>query len=360
MKKSLAIVLIGLVLSSCSTNPEAHMAFEEVRYIREFPRTYSLTAQDAESVDFGIIGTQDFIVHDSLLILSTANKNGFLTFLSLPDHRNLGSYLLLGNGPQEFIMPPWISQSVFYREKGDLCFTLHNVVRKRLECFNVTRTLESKRLHLSTIKDSLVSTAFRFLYINDSTFMCREITSDETRQIRYFIENGRRTEPLCLIPLNESRVNPGHGDYNILATLIQYNPDRRRVVEAPTLLNHINLYAPDGSFARTICVGKRLDKTKDIQAREYGERIRTYMHLLAYPDFFGALYFGATEKEFELEPGKISPVIQLFDWDGEPLAEIRLPYMATAFDFDLKNGALYTFDRTSEQFQKYDITDLNF
>ena len=51
MKKSLAIVLIGLVLSSCSTNPEAHMAFEEVRYIREFPRTYSLTAQDAESVD---------------------------------------------------------------------------------------------------------------------------------------------------------------------------------------------------------------------------------------------------------------------------------------------------------------------
>lgn len=111
MKKSLAIVLIGLVLSSCSMNPEAHMAFEEVRYIREFPRTYSLTAQDAESVDFGIIGTQDFIVHDSLLILSTANKNGFLTFLSLPDHRNLGSYLLLGNGPQEFIMPPWISQS---------------------------------------------------------------------------------------------------------------------------------------------------------------------------------------------------------------------------------------------------------
>ena len=106
MKKSLAIVLIGLVLSSCSTNPEAHMAFEEVRYIREFPRTYSLTAQDAERVDFGIIGTQDFIVHDSLLILSTTNKNGFLTFLSLPDHRNLGSYLLLGNGPQEFIMPP--------------------------------------------------------------------------------------------------------------------------------------------------------------------------------------------------------------------------------------------------------------
>lgn len=224
MKKSLAIVLIGLVLSSCSTNPEAHMAFEEVRYIREFPRTYSLTAQDAESVDFGIIGTQDFIVHDSLLILSTANKNGFLTFLSLPDHRNLGSYLLLGNGPQEFIMPPWISQSVFYRKKGDLCFTLHNVVRKRLECFNVTRTLESKRLHLSTIKDSLVSTAFRFLYINDSTFMCREITSDETRQIRYFIENGRRTEPSCLIPLNESRVDPGNGNYNILAILIQYIP----------------------------------------------------------------------------------------------------------------------------------------
>ena len=73
MIKSLAIVLICLVLSSCSTNPEAHMAFEEVRYIREFPHTYSLTAQDAESVDFGIIGTQDFIVHDSLLILLLHN-----------------------------------------------------------------------------------------------------------------------------------------------------------------------------------------------------------------------------------------------------------------------------------------------
>ena len=50
--------------------------------------------------------------------------------------------------------------------------------------------------------------------------------------------------------------------------------------------------------------------------------------------------------------------IFLFDWNGEPLAQLNLNDFATAFDIDLINGYLYTLDWRTEAFYKYDIREI--
>ncbi len=52
------------------------------------------------------------------------------------------------------------------------------------------------------------------------------------------------------------------------------------------------------------------------------------------------------------------PKIQLFDWNGNPLAEILLDRQATSFDIDFVNGNLYILDGQTEEFYRYDIGNL--
>ena len=55
---------------------------------------------------------------------------------------------------------------------------------------------------------------------------------------------------------------------------------------------------------------------------------------------------------------KKEPIIRLFDWEGNPLAEIKLNRFITSFDMDLRNGYLYTMDHQTDEFYQYDIQNI--
>ena len=129
------------------------------------------------------------------------------------------------------------------------------------------------------------------------------------------------------------------------------------VVEISSTLNHINLYSFDGSKTRTICVGKKLDNIDELQVLPKWKMPYSYMNLRVYPHFFGALFLGVTKKTFQTKRVHM-PKIQLFDWNGNPLAEILLDRQATSFDIDFVNGNLYILDGQTEEFYRYDIGNL--
>jgi hypothetical protein len=89
---------------SCGDSVGGYMCFDDVRYIRGFPQTFSLDS--AVELDLDIIGMRDFRIEDSLLIVSTANSNGLWSFFSLPEYKFLGKYLSRGQGSNEFIQNP--------------------------------------------------------------------------------------------------------------------------------------------------------------------------------------------------------------------------------------------------------------
>ena len=52
------------------------------------------------------------------------------------------------------------------------------------------------------------------------------------------------------------------------------------------------------------------------------------------------------------------PSILLFDWDGKPLAELKLTRFVNSFDIDMVNKTLYVFDVYNDKMFAYDLSEV--
>jgi len=331
------------------------MTFDEVRYVDTFPQTFSLNngvEVDLESMD--ILGVNGFRVYDSLLIMSTRDTEGFWYFLSLPDCRYLGKFLTMGQGPYEFYEPPAVEQSEVMRENGNLFAVIYHFHQGKLYKMNIDESLRNRQLNIKTIHDALPTELFDFVMIDSLTYFCKEISDNETQQNRYILVSGERIVPRNFEKLNSAQIRD-HEDYNLLATQTKYNFTNGKFVEITARLNYINMYSTDGSFAKTICVGKRLDNIEKIQDTDFRDRLYTFSDLRQFPRFWGVVL--RNEASFTKERTQL-PSILLFDWNGKPLAQLNLTDFAQEFDIDLINGHLYTLDRKTDVFCRYDIRDI--
>ena len=351
-------------------SPSDYMVLDDVHYVTKFPKTFSLnngTEIDVEN-DLDIIGLLDFRIEDSVLIfIKRAPENhrkGFWTFLSLPGYQYLGEFLTKGQGPNEFYFPPRVFQTTFFKENEDLNAIIYIVDPPELYQMNITESLKNNRLDMRRLKTSVPWALANFVFIDSTTFFCRSMNDgiqDQwnallgTHQIRYVFRNGERITPPHFEKLNLARVDPLNfgevrqaQDLEILSATIKYNSEREIFVEMPIRLNYLNMYSLDGSFGKTICIGKKMDNIKKIQNMEPTDRKRHFIDLQLFPNFWAVA----------VEKNKHFHEILLFDWKGKPLAELKLNNTITSFGIDLINGYLYTLDNITEAFFKYDIRDI--
>lgn len=228
--------------------------------------------------------------------------------------------------------------------------------RGRLYKVDIDSSIQTKRLHISVLKDSLPQYLFSFIMVDSVTFFCREIASNNTQLNRYLLKNENREVPKTFEKLNNARIRERE-DCNILSAIIKYNAERNLFVEMPIGLNHINIYSPDDTFGKTICVGATIDDIEKIQDRKRFKRLYTYAHLRLYDQFFGVLHINEEEMIFQTNRKRL-PNIQLFDWEGNPIVKIQVDRFITAFDIDFINGNLYTLDNQTDEIYKYDIHDM--
>lgn len=331
-----------------------YMMLDSIRYIDNFPQSFSLT--DDVLVDLDIIGMNDFIIYDSLLVVSTRDADGTWSFFSVNDYKSLGRFIRIGGGPNEFIQAPSVSKATFFEEEGQLFAGIHDFQLGKVYKMNIYESLLTKELNISVIKDSLPKFLFNLVMIDSVTFFCREISDDQTQQIRYMLNKGEKVIPDNFEKLNRATLKIGE-DCNILSTASARNIEGDLIVEMPIGLNQINLYSMDGSFGKTICVGKKLDNIEKIQNTFRWDRIYTYADLRVHNDFFAALNINEDNKTYQQERVKL-PVIHVFNWKGEPLAELKLNRFVTAFSIDFTNGYLYALDQKTDEFYKYEIKDI--
>jgi len=330
------------------------MILDDVRYVGTFPQTFSLQNAievDLESID--VIGVGNFCVYDSLIIFFTTNKEGFLSFVSLPDYKFIGKFLTMGQGPYEFVYAPSLAKTTFFREKEDLMGAVYQYYQGKLYQINIDESIKNRQLSINTINDNLPKFLFDFAMIDSTTFFCREISDAETKQIRYLLVDNKKITPAWFEQLNQASIRKGE-DFNILSTIIKYNSERNMIVESPVGLNYINLYSIDGAFGKTICIGDRLDHIGKIQNKMRWNRIDTFTDPRLFCDFWGVIYINEDMRTYQIKRERL-PEILLFDWSGKPLAKLNLNAFITSFDIDFINGYLYTLDAPSDRFCKYDI-----
>lgn len=136
-----------------------------------------------------------------------------------------------------------------------------------------------------------------------------------------------------------------------------YKKDKDMVVEASLMLNTIYLYSLESQFERTICYGSKVDNINDVFHNGRTRLRSTFTRVNVYDDFFAVMYDGGKMYK-ELRLVKNNSKIFIFDWNGNPIAELNLPCLADVFDIDVRNGILLTLDRESETIMKYDIPEI--
>ena len=361
MKKAHLILLFLLTIffaTECHYSPTVqsdNMAFDEVLYIDRFPLSFSLN--DEIEVDLGTIGIRSFYIYDSLLICSVKNNTGLWSFFSLPNYKPLGDFLSRGEGPFEFIQEPNPgSRAKFYKENDTVYAGIYDAYRGKVYKMNIDKSIERKKLEISILNDSLPKVLFDFIMIDSSAFFCREIKNYDTQQIRYILINGEKVIPLHFEKLNQAKIKEGE-DINIISSIIKQSCHNDLIVEMPIGLNYINLYNIEGSFKRTICIGKKLDNIRKIQSKLRWDRVYTFANLQLFNIFWGVVQINEDEKTYQTNRKKL-PSILLFDWEGKPIAELKLNRHITSFDIDMANGHLYTFDVHTDEFYKYNINDI--
>ena len=344
-------------LWSCQSTPAPssdYMILDEVKYIDRFPHVFTLT--DGKPIDLDIIGTLSLSIYDSLLIVTTQDESGMWSFFELPELNYLGKYLTKGNGPNELLTPPWIEEQYIFKEQGQHHAIIYEFLTGESYRMNISETIRMNKLMMSETNYLLPRVLFGFSFIDSNIFFCKEVNNSQTQQNRYILINGDKISSSNIEKLNRAQINIGE-DINILSTCIKKRPNGIRIVEGGVFLNQINVYSIDDSFGKTICLGNQVDNISRIQQINRWDRLYTYLNVKVYPKFFSALYLNDTYEKYQREITK-NPVIQFFDWDCNPLAEIKLDRMITTFDIDLINGSLYTLNFRTEEMYQYDISTI--
>lgn len=98
MQRILLTIFCIVCAAACTTAPSQHthsegnnMAFDTVKYVKEFPIRYRL--DKGTPYDPDIIGVQDFLIHDTMMIFSTNDPSGYWAFLSMPQQKLCGRSL---------------------------------------------------------------------------------------------------------------------------------------------------------------------------------------------------------------------------------------------------------------------------
>ena len=362
-------IIFILVLLSCLyacsnrdySSSSNYMTFDDVIFIciNDFPKSYTLVDGTALGLDIiDVIGIQDIHIHnDSLLFLSTIHRDSLWVVVSLPDYNILGSFFTIGQGPNEFLHSPWVGLNArIFEIDGEIFADIHDSGRAQMVRANISETLRMNTPRISILEDSFSHNVFSIIALDSNKFVYREISNDLTAQFRFIKYNDSIITTPVLTSLNRARISPV-SNINILSVVKRKNPYNNRFVEMPVLLNYLNIYTLDGSYAKTICVGNRLDNIGRVQNKRFEDQVQTFAGLRVFRDFFGVVLINETMKS--LDTGRRNlPSILLFDWYGNPLAKLSLPRFITSFDIDFRHGNLYTFDFHTDEFYRYDIGDI--
>lgn len=348
MKKNVLILsFLAIALQSCSDYVSQYLCFDDVVYVSEFPKTIEL--EEAAPLDLDLMGCVDFFGNDSVLVFKMMGLENHWRVCPFPD-LNAGMDLLKkGNGPDEFANMP--GNEYF---DGNDCRAWMSGESKMLRV-DISESLEKGRLQLDTILEvPMQGTALSCAAVDDSVYFA---VLHQYDSYRHCLFDGNQLQDLeHLEAIDKHRVR---NDLNAMAAVRRYEASQKKVVEGLLHLNQINLYSlEDNTFAKTICVGEQLTDLGRIDDSSKKQWIKYYGSIITHPDYFAAIYFNASRKDFFA--GKIKKTdIQFFNWDGEPLLDIRMPFPAESF-FIHKNKDLYVLSTKGEEerLYKYDLGDL--
>lgn len=332
---------------SCNRVGNSFWALDDVEYIQGFPSSIDLKRESGEGILPDIPGVLDIRLWKNYILISSKNVNGYIYVFEKNGKGFMGQYLLHGNGPKELLFPSFFS-SINFDDKGAWI-----VNQKRNLLFWDIHKSCSEHTTVCEYLTSLPSFTYtngslNYLPINETITIGNGTDNTMRKKCRFFIVNDEMVEIQAMKKLNAVCIPERDSELiNILSSVYAVNSDNGMIIEASTMLNTIQLYSIDGTFAKTLCIGSTLDDVNSVWKYSLESMPVSFRSPRAYEKCFAALFADTTELEDQLLKTK-KPEILVFDWEGNPLFNLKLPTRITSFDIDWTDHKVYTVDYDTE------------
>lgn len=290
------------------------------------------------------------IVSDSILVCGeqgTHEGDFFFRAYSCNTLQYLGSFIRKGRADGEFLHPRIVSMNnndadLFIRDGGlDVNVSLDVIA-------SVGKSLPSMRLYPSygesvwewfPLSDSL---SFVMTQSRDNELLCKIVDSQENK-IKIF-------NPFCGINCMANAT--------YLSEQLISNHKRCKVAQVMFFFPQMNIFDIDKGSISSYAVDKRYRQWKSVLNRNMNKNTMSYYNgATASDDYIFMSYSPMTlSQKVSQEPHVTS--IQVFDWEGSWLYNIKVEESVEAMAYDGVHKYLYAVDKAEGQIVRYNLGDI--
>jgi hypothetical protein len=303
---------------------------------------------------------------NNFLITKNDGKDYLFTVYSLDSLKKLGDLVAKGGGPNEF---PTSARFDYVSKMGDTSyFWAHDLNKPILSKININKSIEKGETVVEDttalpIDESFV-TAFKF---SDEKIVGRSgNTVPDMGRLKIY--NPKEKAISKLVPFFP-KVEYSRTDDEFMVTKLNsiyvgsltVKPDGTKIASAMNSFNQIDIFDTNAELLVSIKDDfsegeKRIEQYLKDGNLDWNHLMGYYADICSTEDFVFALFRNQLWEDYG---EKMIPVtIRVFDWEGEPIAELKVPDYLYSIAIDEQNGYLIGFSYHQEKVMRYDIQDL--
>lgn len=349
----LSASIMSIAAISCTESTSNYLSIGEPEYISDLPLIKNIKLID--TVDCEVYGMKSIKVVDSLLIIGT---NSSWTAISTRDQKPLANFFSIGQGPGEFNSIPRTGEGCFFSKNDSLYVLAQDHNNGRILELNLTKAVAHEPFEVTPVFNSpeINNICWATIPCGEGKAFISRANNNFTGFNRYVVEQDTIYSLPITQQIDQITVE-SEEDINLLSKVTRFSPQADKIVEFMIYLNQINVFSIDGNSGKTICVGKKLDNISKIERQPRFLKTNTYITGSVWPQGFGGLYSGYSEIDVQKLLSEHN-TIQFFDWEGNGICEVKIPYQALAFDLDFENKILYVINQEDDMLLRYDASEV--
>lgn len=357
MKPFLLFVLFAQLPFSCcmSKNKNLLLDVKEVDYLGK-----SRTTLAGNQLDWEVLGADDMIIQDSLLMFVTSDVKGQLKVFNLNTQKQVGSLCLKGRARNEFLQVVDLSKQTYVKD-GDIYYPLMDPYNNELKEVNVSESIRRQSTVVTSVSECRFPDTF-VLLDNDinKRFVCSYYINTDIMDIKsipvtHYIKTGDNVEVVNVYG-GKMKLEDNHSAMTPYAGNLYKHPDRNLVVKVHAGMDYLFFFD--------------FDRNKNFAVHQKGavsfddilpQDVRTtFSDVAVTRDCIFILYFDTPEnKNLAKTDERRKPELLVFDWDGNFLWSAKFEKYINRIAYDEKNRILYGINSILDEMYFFNLDEIN-
>ncbi len=354
------IVVIMMTVSSCNSNNKYYKYADfEIDY-----STKNDTSLNGVIIPLSIIGSEEFVISDSLMMITTTNPLGQLRVINLKSYEEIVGLCPIGRASNEFNELSDVSTQVYKNNNGDLIMPLVDKYTVLKEV-NITQSIKDRRTIVTNRMECPDITGGSFVVLNSD---CEDIfykidpqfesdLKDLTNMKYYITTSNKHKKEIKVFPKMVRYRADIFDVVNVYLSCFRKHPYKNIVIQPFCNMDYILFFDLDeGNY---YAIHKKGTNTfNDIAPHVTGPKNVFFGDIASTNDYFMIIYCGGEEVNNPEDINRTCPDILFFDWNGKYLKSIHLNNIVHRIEYDSINNRLIGLNIPEEIFYSYDLNGL--